>query len=105
MSDPTKNRRGYYSKQLAAINQESHEFRRNKKGIKKENKNICREAREKKKMYIQSLEKIKASQEEEIAKLREEVDFLKFTLEAANSKATLQNKVDTGIRDLIAEFK
>lgn len=64
------NRRGYYIKQLAAINDKAHQFQRNKKGIKKENKNICKEAREKKRLYIDSLERIKAEQQEEIIRLR-----------------------------------
>jgi hypothetical protein len=40
-----KGKRGYYLKQLAALHKRDHEFQRNKKGIKKENKVICREAR------------------------------------------------------------
>lgn len=54
-----KNRKGYVSKQLAALTNEAPSFPRSKNGIKKENKQICKEARQKKNIYLHQLEKIK----------------------------------------------
>jgi hypothetical protein len=53
--EPSRGKRGYISKQLAALNNQNHQFSRSKKGIKKDNKHICRDAREKKKLYLAGL--------------------------------------------------
>lgn len=56
MEDKKKsNNRGYYSKQLAALRNEKVVFSRGRKGIQKANKLSCRESRENKKAYLQSL--------------------------------------------------
>lgn len=79
--EASRGRRGYISRQLAALSNQDHRFLRSKNGIKKENRHICREAREKKKLYLAGLEKVKREQELEIAALREQVENLKRKVE------------------------
>ena len=56
MEDKKKgNNRGYYCKQLAALRNEEVVFSRGRRGIQKANKLSCRESRQKKKAYLQSL--------------------------------------------------
>ena len=51
-------RRGYYVKKLAEIKDESGKMQRGKKkGVKKQNLVVCKEARERKKEYVKALEK------------------------------------------------
>lgn len=65
-----RGKRGYYIKQLAALNNTNHQFPRGRKGIKKDNKNVCKKSRETKKLYIQSLENKNQSLKQEINSLQ-----------------------------------
>jgi hypothetical protein len=60
------NNRGYYCRQLAALRNEKVVFSRGRRGIQKANKLSCRESREKKKAYLESLEVVVRQQREEI---------------------------------------